>query len=378
MIKRLAVLIAVLALFAAACGGTSESDDATTTTAATTDEAPETTAGGGGDDGDGGADVGQGGEGTLATVQARGELICGVSGSAVAFSDTQPDGSVTGFDADYCRAVAAAVLGDANAVEFRALTAAERFEALKNNEIDVLIRNTTWTQSRDTDIGMDFAPTTFYDGQQVMGQRSFGFTEDSTLADIDGAVLCTNAGTTTEKNISEGAAVAGATITLETVETFPEAMEKFQAGTCDLVTTDGSGLVGNKATQDPGDEWVIFPRAPISKEPLGPVYRQNDSQWGDIINWTVYATIIADEYGVTSANADPADTRPEMSRLFGGEGELQTKMGLNADAFYQVITQVGNYDEIFARNLNPVGLFREGTFNAKFNEGGMIYAPPAR
>ncbi|MCP4304823.1 MAG: amino acid ABC transporter substrate-binding protein [bacterium] len=375
MIKRLMLLLAVLALVAAACGGTSDTEE-TTTTAATDDGTTETTAG---STDDGGGDAGQGSEGgTLATVQARGKLICGVSGSAVAFSETQSDGSATGFDADYCRAVAAAVLGDANAVEFRALTAAERFEALKNNEIDVLIRNTTWTQSRDTDIGMDFAPTTFYDGQQVMGRRDKGFTEDSTLADVDGAILCTNAGTTTEKNITEGAALSGATITLETVETFPEAMEKFIAGTCDLTTTDGSGLVGNKATQDTNDEWVIFPRAPISKEPLGPVYRQNDSQWGDIINWTVYATIIADENDVTSANASQDDERPEISRLFGGEGELQTKMGLEADAFFQVITQVGNYDEIFSRNLNPVGLFREGTFNAPFNEGGMIFAPPAR
>ena len=374
MIKRLMLLLAVLTLVAAACGGTSDSEE-TTTTAATDDGTTETTVG----STDDGGDAGQGTEGgTLATVLARGKLVCGVSGSAVAFSETQSDGSATGFDADYCRAVAAAVLGDANAVEFRALTAAERFEALKNNEIDVLIRNTTWTQSRDTDIGMDFAPTTFYDGQQVMGRRDKGFTEDSTLADIDGAILCTNAGTTTEKNITEGAGLAGATITLETVETFPEAMEKFIAGTCDLTTTDGSGLVGNKATQDTNDEWVIFPRAPISKEPLGPVYRQNDSQWADIVDWTVYATIIADENGVTSANADQNDERPEISRLFGGEGELQTKMGLEADAFFQVITQVGNYDEIFSANLNPVGLFREGTFNARFNEGGMVFAPPAR
>ena len=386
MIKRLAVLLAVLALFAAACGGTSETDDAPTTTAATTDDGTTTeTTAASTDDGSGG-DAGQGAEGgTLATVQARGELICGVSGSAVAFSETQSDGSATGFDADYCRAVAAAVLGDANAVQFRALTAAERFEALKNNEIDVLIRNTTYTQSRDTDIGMDFSPTTFYDGQQLMGRRDFGFTEDSTLADVDGAVVCTNAGTTTEKNITEGAALSGATITLETVEAFPEAMEKFQAGTCDVVTTDGSGLVGNKATQDTNDEWAIFPRAPISKEPLGPVYRQNDSQWGDIINWVIYATIIADEYGVTTATAADqvlVETEdgyiPEIARLFGGDGELQTKMGLNADAFLQVISQVGNYDEIFTKNLNPVGLFREGTFNAPFNEGGMIFAPPAR
>ncbi len=378
MIKRLAVLFAVLAIVATACGGTSETEDSTATTVAA-DDTTATTAGTSDTTADdGGGDVGQGGEGTLATVLARGKLICGVSGTAVAFSETQPDGSATGFDADYCRAVAAAVLGDANAVEFRALTAAERFEALKNNEIDVLIRNTTWTQSRDTDIGLDFAPTTFYDGQQIMGRRDKGFTEDSTLADVDGAILCTNAGTTTEKNISEGAAVVGATIILETVETFPEAMEKFKAGGCDLVTTDGSGLIGNKAQQDANDEWVVFPRAPISKEPLGPVVRQNDSQWFDIVRWTVFATIIADENEVTSANADANDERPEISRLFGGEGELQTKMGLTADAFFNVITQVGNYDEIFTRNLNPVGLFREGTFNAPFTQGGMIFAPPAR
>jgi general L-amino acid transport system substrate-binding protein len=377
MIKRLAVLFAVLAIVATACGGTSETEDTTATTVAA-DDTTATTAGTSDTTDDGGGDVGQGGEGTLATVLARGKLICGVSGTAVAFSETQPDGSATGFDADYCRAVAAAVLGDANAVEFRALTAAERFEALKNNEIDVLIRNTTWTQSRDTDIGLDFAPTTFYDGQQIMGRRDKGFTEDSTLADVDGAILCTNAGTTTEKNISEGAAVVGAEIILETVETFPEAMEKFKAGGCDLVTTDGSGLIGNKAQQDTNDEWVVFPRAPISKEPLGPVVRQNDSQWFDIIRWTVFATIIADENQVTSANATVDDERPEIARLFGGEGELQTKMGLEADAFLQVILQVGNYDEIFTKNLNPVGLFREGTFNAPFNEGGMIFAPPAR
>ncbi|MFQ5554907.1 MAG: amino acid ABC transporter substrate-binding protein, partial [Acidimicrobiia bacterium] len=372
MTKRLAVLLAVLALVAAACGD----DDVVVdeTTAATTTAAPDTTAA------TGGGDAGQAAAGaTLAAVQSRGELICGVSGSAVAFSETQPDGSATGFDADYCRAVAAAVFGDATKVQFRALTAAERFEALKNNEIDVLIRNTTFTQSRDTDIGMDFAPTTYYDGQQLMGRRDFGLSESSTLKDIEGAVVCTNAGTTTEKNITEGAQVAGASITLETVETFPEAMEKFQAGTCDLVTTDGSGLVGNKATQDPGDEWVIFPAAPISKEPLGPVYRQNDSQWGDIVNWVVYATIIADEKGITSANvSDSSAWDPEAGRLFGGEGELQTKMGLNADAFFQVISQVGNYDEIYSNNLNAVGLSRAGSLNARFNEGGMIYAPPAR
>jgi general L-amino acid transport system substrate-binding protein len=375
MLKRLAVLFAVLALVAAACGSSSDGDDATTTTAATTEG------------GDQGGDTGQAeGGSTLEAVQARGKLVCGVSGTAVGFSETQADGSTTGFDADYCRAVAAAVLGDSTAVEFRALTAAERFEALKNNEIDVLIRNTTWTQSRDTDIGMQFVATTFYDGQQVMGNPATlaGLTSTSGFEAIDGAVLCTNAGTTTEKNITEGAAVAGVTIQLETVETFPEAMEKFKAGTCDLITTDGSGLFGNRSAEiasgtEGADGWVIFPEAPISKEPLGPVVRQNDDQWFDVVNWTVFATFIADEQGVTSANVgDMMDDTPELTRLFGGEGELQTAMGLSADAFLNVIKQVGSYGEIYDNNLVPLGLQREGSFNAQWFDGGLIYAPPAR
>jgi len=370
MLKRLAVLFAVLALVAAACGGSDSSD--TTTTVAD---------GGGGDSGQ--ADGGS----TLDAVKARGKLICGVSGTAVGFSETQADGNTTGFDADYCKAVAAAVLGDSTAIEFRALTAAERFEALKNNEIDVLIRNTTWTQSRDTDIGMQFVATTFYDGQQLMGNPATlpGLTADSGFEAIDGATVCTNAGTTTEKNITEGAAVNGVTITLETVETFPEAMEKFKAGTCDLVTTDGSGLFGNRAAEAAAgtagaSEWVIFPSSPISKEPLGPVVRQNDDQWMDIVQWTVFATFIADEQGVTSANVDASmENTPELSRLFGGEGELQTSMGLSADAFLNVIKQVGNYGEIYDRNLEgPLDLKREGSFNMQWFDGGLIYAPPAR
>lgn len=385
MIKRLSFLLVVLALVAAACGGTEE----TTETTVGDDTTATTQAEGGTDDGgtdDGGTDAGQdAGKSTLDVVKERGTLICGVSGSAVAFSETQPDGSATGFDADYCKAVAAAVLGDANAVEYRSTTAAERFDVLKAGEIDVLFRNTTHTQQRDSEIGLDFGPITYYDGQQLMGSGD-RFNAESGPSDVDGAILCTNAGTTTELNIVEWASVGGASIIVEAVETFPEAMEKFKEGTCDLVTTDGSGLVGNKATETAAGtagaaEWVIFPSAPISKEPLGPAYRQNDSAWADVINWTVRATIIADEKGVTSANVDDnLSVDPEAERLFGVEGsaEKQTFLGLEADAFYQVIKQVGNYDEIYSRNLNPVGLKREGSLNASFVDGGMIYAPPAR
>jgi general L-amino acid transport system substrate-binding protein len=367
MIKRLAVLLAVLALILAACG--SGDDDTTTTAAADT----------------GGAQ--QAGGDTLAAVKARGILRCGVSGSAVGFSETQPDGTATGFDADYCRALAAAVLGDADAVEFVALIAAQRFEALRNNEIDVLIRNTTWTQSRDTDLGMQFAATTFYDGQQMMGDpaRLPGLTPDSGFEALDGAVVCANAGTTTEKNVSEGATVAGVSITLETTEDIPAAMEKFKEGSCDIFTTDGSGVFGNRfveqaAGTEGADGWVIFPTAPFSKEPLGPVVRQNDDEWLDVVQWLVFATFIADENGVTSVNIDDMrENTPELARLFGtDEGELQTKMGLDADAYYQAIKQVGNYEEIYNKNLNPIGLFRGGTFNAQWFAGGLIYAPPAR
>jgi general L-amino acid transport system substrate-binding protein len=373
LLKLLAMFLTI-GVVAAACGSDSDGDDAAPATTAAavaeTTAAPATTAE---------VEVVAGGS-LLDTVQARGTLNCGVSGSAVAFSETQADGSVTGFDADYCRAVAAAVLGDANAVNFVALTASERFTAVQTGDVDVLIRNTTWTQSRDSDVGMDFGPTTYYDGQQLMARASDGFTGSSKVSDIDGAIVCTNAGTTTEKNIAEAAEMAGAEITLLAFETSDEVWETFIAGGCDITTTDGSALVGRKVKNQPADqEWVIFPATPISKEPLGPTYGQNDSAWADAVNWTVYAMIIMDEYGITSATVDShVGDAGEVGRLLGGDGELQTVMGLSADAFYQVIKQVGNYGEVYDSNLNPVGLYREGSSNAGWLDGGLIYSPPAR
>jgi len=369
--KLLAVFLSI-GIVAAACG--SDDDGGTTTTAAPTTAAPTTAAP------TTQVEVVQDGS-LLDTVQARGTLNCGVSGSAVAFSETQPDGSVTGIDADFCRAVAAAVTGSADNIEFSALTASERFTAVQTGDVDVLMRNTTWTQSRDSSVGMDFGPTTYYDGQQLMARVSDGFSGSSQVADIDGAVVCTNVGTTTEKNIAEAALLADADITLLGFETSDEVYETFISGGCDITTTDGSALVGRKAKQQPDDqEWVIFPATPISKEPLGPTYGQNDSAWADAVNWTVYAMIIMDEYGITSANVEAtcAAAEAEVARLCGGEGELQTAMGLSADAFYQVILQVGSYGEVYDRNLNPVGLYREGSANAGWLDGGLIYSPPAR
>ena len=318
----------------------------------------------------------------LETVRSRGTLNCGVYGAAVAFSETQPDGSTTGFDADYCRALAIAMLGDAGAVDFVPLTSAERFTALQTGVIDVLVRNTTWTQSRDGDLSFDFAPVTFYDGQQLMGRASDGFSAASAVADIAGATVCATAGTTTEKNIADAADAAGVEIKVATFEDLDIITDSFINGVCDLMTTDGSGLVGRKAKQEGDQEWVIFPAAPFSKEPLAPAYLPNQSTFGDIVNWTIYATIIFDDKGITSANVDDLlgsdELDAEAVRLLGGEGELQTKMGLEPDAFYQVVRQIGNYDEIYTRNLEPVGLGRAGTPNARWTEGGLIYAPPAR
>ena len=381
--QRAAGALAALALVAGACGGDDDAADAPADAPAEApaEEPAEAPAEEPAEEPADEVEVTQDG-GILAAVQARGVLNCGVSGAAVAFSYTDADGSMNGIDADYCRAVAAAVLGDADAVEFTSLTAAERFTAVQTGAVDVLMRNSTWTQSRDTEVGMDFGPTTYYDGQQLMARASDDFTGQSSVEEIDGAIVCTNAGTTTETNISELAAELGISITLNTFDDYDQVTDAFIAGTCDVITTDGSGLVGRKAVQEPEDQsWVIFPATPISKEPLGPVYAQNDSQWADVVNWTVFATLIADENGVTSADADAAlagDFGAEMQRLMGGEGEKQTFMGLSADAFYNVISQVGNYQEIWDANLTPVGLVREGSANALWTDGGLMYPPPAR
>lgn len=384
MIVKLLALLAAMTLLATSCGGSDSGTD-TETSSDTTAQAEETASSEEAEEAPAEeaekVELTQG-DSVLDTVKARGELNCGVSGAATAFSVTEPDGSQVGFDADFCRAVAAAILGDSEAVKFVPLTAAERFTAIQSGTIDVLMRNTTWTQSRDTDVGMDFGPTTYYDGQQLMARAGDGFAADSTIADLEGAVICTNAGTTTEKNVADAAAAAGISIELQTYEDFNVVTDNFTAGACDVVTTDGSALVGRKAEQQPADqEWVIFPAKPISKEPLGPVYGPNDSQFADVVNWTVYATIIADEYGINQANVDDAKANPanaEIGRLLGGEGEIQTKMGLDAEAFYNVIKQVGNYNDIFERHLVPVGLTRDGSANALYTDGGLMFAPPAR
>ncbi len=363
--RRIRIALVAIALIAAACGGEAEETTTTGASAVATTQAP--------------APAPMEAQDLLDIVIARGELNCGVNETLPGFGYKDSAGAFTGFDVDLCRAVAAAIFGDADAVRYESLTAAARFEAVNSGLIDLLSRNTTWTQSRDTDLGLDFGPTTYYDGQQLMARGADGFNSMSTLDEIEGALVCASAGTTTEKNISETAAAMGINITLNTFEDFNVVLENFKSGACDVVTADGSGLVSRKAGEDAGGEdWVIFPAVPISKEPLGPGWIQNQSRFGDVVTWTVYAMIIAEEKGISSSNVDDMmNLDGETSRLFGAtEDELQTKMGLPADAFYQVIKQVGNYAEVYDRHLTPLGL--ERGLNALYTDGGILYAPPAR
>ena len=361
--RRTAGAFFVVVLVAVACGGDQATEVATMTTFATTQPANPAPAG----------------QDLLDVVIARGELKCGVNEILPGFGYKDSEGILTGFDVDLCRAVAAAILGDAEAVSYRALNSATRFEAVNSGLIDLLSRNTTQTQSRDTHLGLDFGPVTYYDGQQLMAKGSAGFSATSTLEEIEGAVVCANAGTTTEKNIAETAAAVGVNITLNTFEDANIVLENFQSGACDVVTGDGSALVSRRASKGAGgDDWVIFPPVPISKEPLGPGWIQNQSRFGDVVTWTVFAMLIAEEKGITSANIDEMmNVDGEASRLFGAtDDELQTKMGLPADAFYQVIKQVGNYAEVYDRHLTPMGL--ERGLNALYTDGGLLYPPPAR
>ena len=364
MMKRMTVLLAVLALVAAACGGSS--DDTTTETTGGEVTPPS-----------------QGGN-TLADVQARGNLNCGVSEGAAGFTNISGD-EFSGIDVDYCRAVAAAVLGDPNAVVFFPVSSANRFDQLKAGVYDVLFRNTTWTASRDTDVGMNFGPTTYFDGQGVMGPSS-KFSANSGPADVDGRTLCTSAGTTSEKNVAEWADLGGATIILKTLDNNAQVYEALEAGVeCDMATTDASNLVGERFERghlNQGQDWVIFPPENISKEPLGPAYREGDSQWGDIIDWTVYVTFIAAEKGITSANiqaAVDAGEDPELLRIVGQESsEIVADLGIQTDGFLQSLLTIGNYDEIFERNLAPLGIVQSGSLNDLYTRGGLIYAPPFR
>ena len=316
----------------------------------------------------------------VARIMDRGELICGVNSALPGFGVQNDAGEFEGFDVDICRAVAAAILGDANAIAFRPLTAAERPTALASGEIDMLSRNTTWTLSRDTEWGATFGPTTFYDGQGIMAKVEFGVTSIDELLE-ESITICTNAGTTTELNITDLANTGMADWELSTFQDFDAVMDAYEADACDAVTTDMSGLLSRKATAaDPASHYIL--PGTISKEPLGPVSPQSDAQFADIIRWTVWGLVSAEEFGITSMNiGDFMDSEDAgIGRLLGlGENVAGEYLGINDEFMVDVITQLGNYAEIFDRWLGPDTIFGlERGVNALWTDGGLLYAAPFR
>ncbi|MEO8246170.1 MAG: amino acid ABC transporter substrate-binding protein [Chloroflexota bacterium] len=313
-------------------------------------------------------------DGRLAAVQARGTLICGVNGSLPGFSFLDESGENTGFDADYCRALAAAVLGDPEAVEFRALSADQRGPALQTGEVDVLIRNTTWTVSRDTSWGL-FAPTTFYDGQAIMVHSDVGATS---LEDLAGATICVQSGTTTELNLTDQFRSLGIDFTPQVFADIDPTYAAYEDGRCDAVTSDRSQLVARRTAFANPDEHDILD-AVMSKEPLGPVAPLGDDQWFNVVKWVVFATIEAEEQGITADNVEEmvGSDNPVVARLLGSDGDLG--LGLEPDWVVTMIGAVGNYGEIYDRNLGPGTPFDlDRGLNSLWNDGGLLYAPPYR
>lgn len=314
--------------------------------------------------------------GLLAEVQARGILKCGVHGSAPGMGAIDADGNNVGFDIDFCKAVAAAVLGDADAVEYTTLTGDQRFPALQGGEIDVLIRTTTWTFTRDTSLGVDFTTTTFYDGQGYMVRTG----EFDSVEDLDGASVCVLSGTTTELNLADDFAARGLSYEENKFSETSEVIDTFLSGACDMYTTDKSQLAGLASSVENPADYTILPDT-ISKEPLGPLVRANDSEWRNVVLWTVFALIRAEELGITSANiGDFVDSDDiAVQRLLGtGEDDLGALLGLSQDWAFEAISQAGNYGEIYDRHLTPIGLSRSGSLNALQADGGLLYPPAFR
>lgn len=315
---------------------------------------------------------------TLENTKKAGQVACGVSQGLPGFSSPDDAGNWTGIDVDICRAMAAAIFGDAEKVRYRPASAKERFTALHAGEYDVLSRNTTWSLTRDTAQSLDFVAVNFYDGQGFMVRKDIGVTS---AKELDGATLCINAGTTTELNAADYFRTHGMSFEAVTFEKSDEVVAAYDAGRCDVWTTDKSGLYSNRVKLANPADHVVLPET-ISKEPLGPAVRQGDDGWADIVRWSFYAMVAAEEFGITSANVDEmraSSTNPEVRRLLGVEGTMGEKLGLPADWAYQVIKQVGNYGESYDRNVgmnSPLKIDRG--LNAQWNDGGLMYAPPVR
>jgi len=315
--------------------------------------------------------------GLLETVKERGYIVCGVNSGLPGFAAQDEEGNWTGLDVDFCRAVSAAVFGDADKVEYIGLNSAQRFPTLASKSIDILSRNTTWTISRDVNLMFEFAGVSYYDGQGFLIPTELGITSATQL---NGAFVCITPETTSELNLNDYFAEQNMAYMPVYVEGNKDAKAKLFAGECDVFTTDASGLASARAGADNPEDWVVLPEI-ISKEPLGPLVRQGDQEWEDVVRWTLFAMINAEEMGITSKNVDLMLTSKskEVKRLLGVEGYMGPMLGLGMKFGYNIIKQVGNYGESFDKHIGlgtPLNL--ERGLNNLWNNGGILYVPPFR
>ena len=314
---------------------------------------------------------------TLSLVRSRGYLVCGVSEGLAGFSSPDDQGNWRGLDADFCRALAAAVFGDAGKVRYTPLSGKVRFTALQTGEIDVLSRNTTFTLSRDAGLHLEFPATTYYDGQGFLVKKT---AKIARAVELGGASICVNQGTTTEQNVADYFRSHQMKYELVTFASSEETLAAYVAGRCDAYSTDLSGIYAQRLKLPDATAHVTLPDL-ISKEPLGPAVREGDDRWAGIVRWTHYAMLAGEELGVTAANADAMKNsdNPEIRRLLGSEGDLGPALGLSADWAYQIIRQVGNYGEVYDRDLGEHSALKiPRGMNAQWRDGGLQYAPPFR
>lgn len=315
--------------------------------------------------------------GTLDDIKAKGFIQCGVSQGLPGFSNPDDKGNWTGLDVDLCRALGAAIFGDSTKVKYTPLSSKERFTALQSGEIDLLSRNTTWTATRDTSLGLNFAGVNYYDGQGFMVRKDLGI---KSALELSGASICTNTGTTTELNVADYFRANKMEYEIVAFEKADEVVGAYDSGRCDVYTTDQSGLYAQRLKLTNAADHIVLPEI-ISKEPLGPVVRQGDDQWFNLVKWTHFAMVNAEEMGITSANVDEMKNSddPAIKRVLGTEGAFGEALGVGNDWAYNIVKQVGNYSETFDRNVGPdTPLAISRGVNALWSDGGLQYAPPIR
>ena len=380
--RRALVPLVALALLGAACTSDDNDSSGDDTSPESTDAPEETTAPDGTEAPDDTVEVVQGDESTLDAVIANDSVRCGTRDALPGFAVLTPEGDHVGFDSDFCRAIAAAVLGDAEKVEMVDLETADRFTALQSGEIDVLVRNTTWTATRDGAEGATFLTPTLYDGQGIMVAADSGF---GAITDLDGVIVCVAQGPTTEGNAANEASRLGLTWEVRAFENTDLIQEAFIAGQCDAWSADSTQLVALRSVYPDGPEALTILPEIFSKEPLAPAVADGDNEWAQAVNWAVLATIQAEEFGIDSTNVDSFGDTEDISiqRFLGLEVEgddgaavLDPGLGLPSDFAFQVVSQVGNYGEIFEEHLTPLGL--ERGLNSLWTDGGLLYSPPYR